>query len=68
MPEYVKKCLECGGINLILNKEKGEVICKDCGLVLEERMIDFSQEWREFDHDQADSRRRTGAPMTYSLG
>ncbi len=68
MPEFVKKCLDCGGINLILNKEKGEVICKDCGLVLEERMIDFSQEWREFDHDQADSRRRTGAPMTYSLG
>ena len=67
MPEFVKKCLDCGGINLILNKEKGEVICKDCGLVLEERMIDFSQEWREFDHDQADSRRRTGAPMTYSI-
>ena len=67
MPEFVKKCLDCGGINLILNKEKGEVICKDCGLVLEERMIDFSQEWREFDHDQADSRRRTGAPMTYSV-
>ena len=67
MPEYVKKCLDCGGINLILNKEKGEVICKDCGLVIEERMIDFSQEWREFDHDQADSRRRTGAPMTYSV-
>jgi len=66
MPEFVKKCLDCGGINLILNKEKGEVICKDCGLVLEERMIDFSQEWREFDHDQADSRRRTGAPMTYT--
>ena len=67
MPEFVKKCQDCGGINLILNKEKGEVICKDCGLVLEERMIDFSQEWREFDHDQADSRRRTGAPMTYSV-
>ena len=66
MPDFVKKCLECGGINLIFNKEKGEVICKDCGLVLEERMIDFSQEWREFEHDQADSRRRTGAPMTYT--
>jgi len=31
---YVKKCPECGGINLNLNREKGEVICRDCGLVM----------------------------------
>ncbi len=66
MVKYIKKCPECGGINLILNKEKGEVICKDCGLVIEEKMIDFSQEWREFDSDQAAKRRRVGAPMTYT--
>ena len=66
MASPVKKCSECGSINLILNKDKGEVICKDCGYVVEDRMIDFGQEWREFDHDQADKRRRTGAPMTYT--
>ena len=66
MVKYIKKCPECGGINLILNKEKGEIICKDCGLVIEEKMIDFSQEWREFDSDQAAKRRRVGAPMTYT--
>ena len=66
MSDYVKKCPECGGINLFWNKDKGEVICKDCGLVVEEKMIDFGQEWREFDSDQADKRRRTGAPMTYT--
>ena len=66
MAAYVKKCPECGGINLSLNKDKGEIICKDCGLVIEEKMIDFGQEWREFDSDQAASRRRTGAPMTYT--
>src|SRR3989344_4146039 len=66
MAHYIKKCPECGGINLILNKDKGEMICKDCGLVVEEKMVDFGQEWREFDHDQADKRRRTGAPMTFT--
>jgi len=66
MANYIKKCPECAGINLILNKEKGEVICRDCGLVIEERMVDFGQEWREFDSDQADKKRRTGAPMTYT--
>ena len=66
MPEeYVKKCPECGSINLILNKERGEVICRDCGLVIEEKMVDFSQEWREFDSEQAEKMRRTGAPATW---
>ncbi len=62
---YIKKCPECGGINLILNKEKGEVICKDCGLVIEEKLVDFGPEWRDFE-DGDGSGRRTGAPMTYT--
>ncbi len=66
MPSYVKKCPECGGINLFWNKEKGEVICRDCGLVVEDRMVDFDQEWREFDSGTGATRRRTGAPMTYT--
>ena len=65
MSKYIKKCPECGSINLIVNKDKGEIICKDCGYVVEERMIDFGQEWREFDNDQGEKRRRTGAPLTY---
>lgn len=62
----VKKCPECGGINLFWNREKGEVICKDCGLVIEDKMVDFGQEWREFDSDSGVKKRRTGAPMTYT--
>ncbi len=64
--DYVKKCPECGGINLLWNKEKGEVICKDCGLVVEDKMVDFGQEWREFDSEGGDKRRRAGAPITYT--
>jgi transcription initiation factor TFIIB len=63
--QYIRKCPECGGINLSINKDRGEVICKDCGLVIEEKMIDFSQEWREFE-DKASSRRRAGQPMSYT--
>jgi len=66
MADYIKKCPECGGINLFWNKEKGEVICRDCGLVIEEKMIDFGQEWREFDSEEGDKLRRAGAPMTYT--
>jgi len=64
--DMIRKCPECGGINLFWNKEKGEIVCKDCGLVIEDKMVDFGQEWREFDGEESESRRRTGAPMTYT--
>ena len=51
MAEYIKKCPECGSINLFVNKDRGEIICKNCGLVIEEKIIDMGQEWREFDDD-----------------
>ena len=66
MASPVKRCPECGSLNLYHNKEKGEVICRDCGLVIEDKMIDFDQEWREFDSEAAARKRRTGAPMTYT--
>ena len=66
MPEMVKKCPECGGINLFWNREKGEIVCNDCGLVIEDKMVDFTQEWREFDSEEGERKRRTGAPMTYT--
>jgi transcription initiation factor TFIIB len=65
MPHYIEKCPECSSINLSINKERGEIICRDCGLVIEEKMVDFGQEWREFE-DKADSRRRTGQALTYT--
>ncbi len=63
---FVKKCPECGSINLFLNRDKGEVICKDCGLVVEDKMVEFGQEWREFEPNDRAKLRRTGAPMTYT--
>ncbi|MFA4886780.1 MAG: transcription initiation factor IIB [Candidatus Nanoarchaeia archaeon] len=64
--EYTRKCPECGGSSLLVQKDRGEAICNDCGLVIEEKMIDFGQEWREFSEDQASKRRRTGSPMTFT--
>ncbi len=66
MSNVIKKCPECGGNNLFINQDKGEVVCKDCGLVLEDQTVDFDQEWREFDPEKAQEKRRTGAPMSYT--
>ncbi len=64
--KIIKNCPECGGMNLAHNSEKGEVVCNDCGLVIEDKMVDFGQEWREMDADQAAKKRRTGSPLSYT--
>jgi transcription initiation factor TFIIB len=65
---YIKKCPECSSINLFINRDKGEIICKDCGLVVEDKMVEFGQEWREHESEGGTgaSKRRAGAPMTYT--
>ena len=61
----IKECPECASKNIYREVEKGETVCRDCGLVIEDRMVDFSQEWRDFDEDGGGaSKRRTGAPSS----
>ena len=64
--QYVNKCTECGSKNLFHNRDKGEVICRACGLVIEDKLVEFGQEWRDFESDTGASRSRSGAPMTYT--
>ncbi len=57
-------CPFCGSTELIWDRKRGEVICKKCGAVIEENMIDYQQEWREFSESSGESRRRTGSPLS----
>jgi len=56
-------CPECDG-NLIVDEERGETVCADCGLVVEENEIDRGPEWRAFDSKEKDEKSRVGAPTT----
>ena len=42
-------------------------MCTECGLVIDEDVIDPGPEWRAFDSDQYEKKARTGAPMTYTI-
>ena len=64
LKKNTKKCTQCGSTNIFYNSERGESSCRDCGLIIEDRMIDFSQEWRDFEDDTGGSKRRTGAPTS----
>lgn len=60
-------CPECGHSKFYEDDSKGERTCAKCGLVLEDSMVDSSQEWRAFDEEQRSKRARTGAPLTFSV-
>lgn len=63
-PESVKKCPKCGAEKVKKDSVRGEVLCMECGFIIADNLIDFSQEWREFDSDDVNGRRRAGAPIS----
>jgi len=56
-------CPECSGA-IRQDAERGEMVCSDCGLVVEEDTIDHGPEWRAFNSSERDSKSRVGAPTT----
>jgi len=64
--ENIKKCPECGSTNLYYNKQKGEIICRDCGLVIDSKSISLGKEWRDFEDDDGNEMKRSGAPTSYT--
>ncbi len=53
-------CPACGG-RLITDRERGEVVCAQCGLVVAESTVDVGPEWRVF--DEREKRRVRTAPL-----
>ncbi len=60
--QYKKKCPECGSSKLVFDEHKGEVICANCGLVVEDKIIDLGQEWRQF--EEGEKKGRSGSPLS----
>ena len=65
--ENTVKCPECNGRNLHTNLDRGETVCQDCGLVVQDDIIDPTAEWNVYSLEQGDMKSRTGAPATVLL-
>ncbi|MHA1250353.1 MAG: transcription initiation factor IIB [Candidatus Helarchaeota archaeon] len=63
----ISVCPECLSHEIIIDKKRGEKICSNCGLVLEEKEIDQGPEWRAFTLDERNRRSRVGSPLTYTV-
>lgn len=63
----IDKCPECESANLVHDYDTGETICGDCGLVIQDVMMDEGPEWRAFTQEEKESRSRVGIPTSYSV-
>ncbi|PIN88718.1 hypothetical protein COU61_03760, partial [Candidatus Pacearchaeota archaeon CG10_big_fil_rev_8_21_14_0_10_35_13] len=59
----VQKCPECGSSSLTYDSQRGEVMCNNCGLLVEEKMVDTGHEVHA-QFDKGDKKGRGGAPMS----
>lgn len=65
--EEVLVCTECGSHHLERDYSHAELVCADCGLVLEDNIVDQGPEWRAFDMQQENALARAGPPMSVTL-
>jgi len=63
----VTNCPECGSTNFVEDCDLGEIICRDCGLVLSEHALNQGPEWRAFTKEEGDQRGRVGLPISFSM-
>ena len=63
MSKNIQRCPECSSIHITNDDQKGEIICNDCGLLIEEKMVDTGQDLSgQFDKSQ--KKGRGGAPLS----
>jgi transcription initiation factor TFIIB len=58
---------ECGSISLVLDDSRGEIICDECGLVIEEHVIARGPEWRSYTAEEHKKKCRVGSPVNYTI-
>jgi transcription initiation factor TFIIB len=59
-------CTECE-TNDTSQSNNGEVVCNECGLVIEEENIDQGPDWRAFGPAERDEKSRVGSPLTETM-
>ncbi len=47
--------------------DQGELVCMNCGYVIDDKIADTGPEWRAFNNEQRAKRTRVGAPLTYTI-
>ncbi len=65
--EETELCPDCDADTIVHDPDRGERVCRECGLVLSEDPIDYGPEWRAFNSQEHETLSRVGAPLTQSM-
>jgi len=63
----VQRCPECGSVKLMRDYGSAEIVCTECGYVLDSNLTDPGPEWRTFSMEEWNRRSRIGAPATFTI-
>jgi len=58
------QCTSCGSNWLITDMKQGTLVCAECGIVVENQLVDQTAEWNNHADDEHD-KSRVGGPVTY---
>ena len=58
------RCPECGDDGFVTDTERGEIACSQCGLVLQEEVLNQQPEWRAFTPEEKRAKARVGSPTS----
>jgi transcription initiation factor TFIIB len=64
--EETASCPSCGGTRIISDRVTGERVCGQCGMVINDTVLNTGPEYRVFNINEED-RRRTGTGYSYSI-
>lgn len=65
--ENKSSCPKCGNTSIISDLDNGERVCSNCGLVIEDEIIDRGPEWRAFTLTEKNNRSRAGSVSSLSF-
>ena len=59
-------CPNCGNTDFVENSARAELICRECGTVVDENRVEESASPRAFSAEEKQKKARTGSPVTYT--
>jgi len=62
---YMPKCQRCGRMSITHDFLSGEVFCKSCGIIIEQKTSDVSQDLKIYDYGK--DIRQTGSPTSIAI-
>lgn len=60
-------CSLCNSKSVVYDAENSEVVCSECGMVIQDNIESLSPEWRAYSNDDLDSKSRTGMPTSLAF-